>query len=456
MSDSTIELPEILNVPPKCLPVLLEFNDWSEFLLEGGRGSGKTQSVARILLYICERRLVRVFCGRETQANIDDSVYTVLTDLIRDYDLDFDVKRDKITHRVTGSTFKFRGFREQNRSGVKGIEGTDILWIDEAQEITKDTLDVIMPTVRKAGSRVIFTMNRHVREDAVYMYATSSDVCKHIKVNYYDNPYLTESLRRQAAKTKERSERDYNHIWLGEPLAQSDDFVFPSNLLERACYLDTFGTPAQRQVVAGIDVAAQGNDLCVVTIMERVSHRHFSVAAVESWDYKEPAESIGRIVELLGRYKPDIAMLDVDGLGSTMASRIREVMGMGCALHDFSGASTDGIDKKRYRNKRAAGYFHLLSMLEDSILKLNKERDRQCIYELERIKFKYLSNGRRQIWSKQELKAGKEIGHSPDFADSMMMAGWATKLLGNVGGVGYNGGVGSQSIRLRSKPRVRR
>ena len=82
-----IVIPEILNIPPKMYPLVFNFNSYSYFLLEGGRASGKTQSVARFLLYICENRNVRICCGREIQNSINESVKTVFTDLINQYNL---------------------------------------------------------------------------------------------------------------------------------------------------------------------------------------------------------------------------------------------------------------------------------------------------------------------------------------------------------------------------------
>ena len=78
----SINLPEILNIPKKLLPFIYDFNKYSYFLLEGGTASGKTQSVARFLLYIMEVRHVRICCGREIQNSINESVRTVFLDLI--------------------------------------------------------------------------------------------------------------------------------------------------------------------------------------------------------------------------------------------------------------------------------------------------------------------------------------------------------------------------------------
>ena len=97
-----IELPEILNIPDKLIPVITNINKYNYFLIEGGRGGGKSQSVARIILWLAEQRNVRVCCGRETQATISDSVYKIFNDLINDYNLNFTIKYNKVIHNTRG------------------------------------------------------------------------------------------------------------------------------------------------------------------------------------------------------------------------------------------------------------------------------------------------------------------------------------------------------------------
>jgi len=186
---SSLEVPKLLEMPGLIYPVLTGMNEYKIFVIEGGRGSGKTQSIARIILYLCEVRCVRVICGREIQDSIEDSVFTVFSDLIDNYLLDFEVKKVGIRHRVTGSEIKFKGFREHGSVNIKGLEGADLVWVDESQSLSKVTLDVLMPTVRKDTSKLIFTMNRFTRDDAVMEYVGRDD-CLHIRCNYYDNPNL--------------------------------------------------------------------------------------------------------------------------------------------------------------------------------------------------------------------------------------------------------------------------
>lgn len=76
-----MEVPQILNLPPKLMVFLFNLGKYRYYLADGGRGSGKSQAFGRLVLYVCEKRKVRVCCGRETQNSIEESVYRLLVDL---------------------------------------------------------------------------------------------------------------------------------------------------------------------------------------------------------------------------------------------------------------------------------------------------------------------------------------------------------------------------------------
>jgi len=210
-----IELPSVLNLPEKLIPIIEEFNKYRYFVLEGGRGGGKTHGLARIISYIGEKTPVRIFCGRETQNTIQESVYTVFRDVISENNLGYAVFKDIIKHNTTGSEIRFKGFREQGAINIKGMEGVDILWIDEAQAITKNTLDIIIPTIRKENAKVFFSMNRHLKNDPVYKEFANRDDCLHININYDDNPFCSKALIHEAENCQKTSLDDYRHIWRG-------------------------------------------------------------------------------------------------------------------------------------------------------------------------------------------------------------------------------------------------
>lgn len=414
-----LNLPEIINVPPKLFPVITGFNNHKLFLLEGGRGSGKSQSVARFLLFLGEERKLRIVCGREIQANIEESVHAILKDLIDEYDLAYDVFAHKIRHKYTGTEFSFKGFREQGNVSVKGLEGVDVLWIDEAQSITKPTLDIIMPTIRKEDAKIFFTMNRFLRDDAVPEYCIGLPECLHIQINFNDNPFCPLSLKNQAETMRLKSQRDYDHIWLGKPIHQADNYLFNFTKLHKSFDVHPFGEMMKRQRVLGIDFAAQGNDLCVATSLDRASSQHWELTERIPWDEPDSMVSVGKIVNLIGDLKPDITTLDIGGMGKPVFDRLNEI---GLDIIPFDGGSAAGVDTKVYGNNRAFGYYLLKDWFDSEFLAL-QQKDMEVVKELEKIKMKYRSNGVRMIQAKPDMK--KEMGYSPDNADSLMMAVWA-------------------------------
>lgn len=455
LTQPPIDLPAILNIPPKLIPMVTTFNQYDICLLEGGRGSAKSQSVARFILFLGEERCLRIVCGREIQNNIEESVHAILKDLIEEYDLAYDVFAHKIIHRTSGTEIKFKGFREQGNVNIKGLEGVDILWIDEAQSITKPTLDVIMPTIREENARIFFTMNRFLREDAVPEYCIGKPNCLHIKINFNENPFCPLNLKIQAEEMRIKSQRDYDHVWMGQPLAQADDHLFNFDKLHASLEVQPFGELWGRQRVLGIDFAAQGNDLCVGTILDRMSNQHWSLTERIPWDEPDTMVSVGKIVAMIGEFKPDVVVIDIGGMGKPVYDRLIEVLGEGgTPIYPFDGGTTQDVDIKHYANLRAKAYFGLKDWFEYGFLAI-AEKDKEVIKELEKIKMKYRSNGSRLIQSKQDMK--KELTYSPDNADSLMMAVYgAVTFLGTTANSGAQASASKVTRKSSNRQKRRR
>lgn len=416
-------LPDILNIPPKLYPLIKQLNDFRYFLLEGGRGSAKSQSVARLILYLAEQMPLRIVCGRETQKSIDESVYTILCDLIRQYDLFFEIFTTKIVHKGTGATIRFKGFREQGSVNIKGLEGVDILWVDEAQSITKQTLDIILPTIRKENSKIFFTMNRFLRNDAVYEQVAPREDCLHININFDDNPFLPDVLKEEARQCLERSQKDYEHIWLGHPLDVAEDYLFNFAKLDRMKTLEPFGDLFFRQAVMAVDFSGNGGDLCVAKLFERRSNVHWENTKEEAWNNPDTDLSVGKTISLYGDWKPDVLIVDADGLGYPMFVTISKTIPDTAGFHG-AGASR----QKNAGNQRADGYLVLKEFTDREWMICRSE---YTINDLETIKRRFKADGRVYIQSKEDIR--KDIQRSPDRADAMMMGAYAIRyILGRV------------------------
>ena len=413
----SIRLPKILDIPDKLIPMITDFNQYGYFLLEGGRGGGKSQSIARIILWLSEQRKIRIVCGREQQNTINESVKTILSDLISQYNLNFTVKEKEITHNITGSTFLFKGFREQGRVNIKGLEGTDVLWIDEAEAIKKSTMDVLIPTIRKVNSKVIFSMNRFLRNDPVYEFCNGDKDCLHIKINFYDNKHCQEKLKNEARKCKEKSEKDYQHIWEGNPLDQSNDFLFAASKLDEANKLILTEENIKKNKVLAIDLAGSGGDLNVAKLIVQRNSVGWHDYITNKWSDADTDITKGKILNLNSLYKPDILVIDGDGVGYSIAVSLKNSLDN---VVIFRGAGKVKNMLSSAKNARAEGYLTLKEFVQNGWLRIN---DAETLRQLEYIKIVYKPDGKILIQSKDEMR--KENGESPDYADSLMMGIYA-------------------------------
>src|SRR3990167_5900781 len=117
--------------------------DWREAAIYGGRFSLKSHSVARYLLIRARQKKTRIACFREFQNSISESSHQLLADLIKKYELtDFEVTNNSIINKINGSDFLFKGLY-LNEQSIKSIEGIDIAWVEEAQTVSKESIEVL-------------------------------------------------------------------------------------------------------------------------------------------------------------------------------------------------------------------------------------------------------------------------------------------------------------------------
>ena len=212
--------------PEKFYPVTQ--GGYRNIVLYGGRGSSKSWSIARWLVVLALSKPIRVLCCREFQTSMKQSVYKLLCDQIRNLQLTkyYSINNNTITS-VNGSEFFFSGIRT-NPESIKSMEGIDIAWLEEAQTVSKVSLEMLSPTVRDDDSILIFTMNPTNEDDPVYERYILNTPPKTlaIEINFDDNPWFPEVLRDEMEYLKEVDYELYMHIWKGKCVSVSEAVVF--------------------------------------------------------------------------------------------------------------------------------------------------------------------------------------------------------------------------------------
>lgn len=217
-------------------------------VLSGGRGSGKSTAVAIHLLLEASKKKMRVLCCRELQNSITESVHKILCDLIEQYQIPFfDTTQNAIRNTRNGSEFMFKGLRHSVNE-IKSMQGIDVAWCEESQSVSKESLDILIPTIRNPNSELIFTFNRVELDDPVFeLFCKNEDhEVWYNHSTYKDNKFFPNVLELERQRCLRENPQDYNWIWLGEPktrggkIFQTDWFNWTSNLPKEPDYMYRF------------------------------------------------------------------------------------------------------------------------------------------------------------------------------------------------------------------------
>lgn len=217
----------------------------------GGRGGAKSWNLARALLRFADKWTLRILCAREFQTSIADSVHRLLCDQIGLLGLTdrYEVTQNGITNLATGSLFIFRGIRH-NLQSIKSLEGIDICWVEEAQTVSNESWDVLIPTIRKDGSEIWVSFNTGAEDDPVYKRFVETPPEGSIvrKVGWADNPFFPSTLDAERRYLLAIDPEAYEHVWEGSPQTLSDAVIFRNRVS-----VETFETPDDVRLYFGAD-----------------------------------------------------------------------------------------------------------------------------------------------------------------------------------------------------------
>ena len=293
-------------------------------ILYGGRNSGKTWAVAQALVIEGAKRRLRIMCVRAVQKTIEHSTKYALEGMIRRCELNNVYNIFEYSIRgINGTKFMFQGLEGQ-RESIRGWEAIDIVWVDEAQAVSKETWEILLPTMRKPGVEVWITFNPKRSSDHAWKMAQNPEPDWFVrKVNFNDMPSAwrsPESEKIRLRTLREEPER-YPHIYLGECDEAGEKpkvLPFKNVLLSKKLYKKEY---AIGHPIAGMDLAdsESGDWNCIVI------RKGPCIEYIRRWRGLDPAQSAKRAHSICLNHGVQLLAYDAGGVGSVFKSAINSI-----------------------------------------------------------------------------------------------------------------------------------
>lgn len=219
----------------------------------GGRGGAKSWGFSAALILLASMRTLRIVCARELQKSIDGSVHSLLKDTINRLSLSSHYRvHDTYIECRNGSEFSFHGLKH-NVTSIKSFEGADIVWVEEAEAVSADSWETLIPTVRKDYKQ----RGEPQVEDHICSYVgccseiwvsynpklESGETHKRfvidppksavvVKIGWRDNPWFPDTLRAEKDELLEKDPKAYARIWEGECQSAAEGAIYADELKE--------------------------------------------------------------------------------------------------------------------------------------------------------------------------------------------------------------------------------
>lgn len=298
-------------------------------------------------------------------------------------------------------------------------------WIDECQETVKQAKDALQTrysvlsgtncdgTVWETTGTTLLTCNpkkNWIYSDFVKPSrdGTIDDTKRFIPALFTDNPFIDQK------KYKDGVLSTKNKILIERLLHGNFDYdddpnrIFEFDKLQNAFTNSFIQKTGQKYISA--DIALQGSDKFVVCVWNGfVLEKIYSIA-----------KCTAKEAEMFLRQKAEYYMIprgnivyDHDGLGAFLGSYLQ-------GAKSFVNNST-ARNGENYSNLKSQCYFALAKKINnDEIFISDPEFREQIIAELEQVKQKNAdTDGKIAVEGKEKMK--EVLGHSPDFADAVMM-----------------------------------
>jgi hypothetical protein len=408
--------------PPQCAIMEDCARGERRITVRSGHGVGKTTVAAWICIWFLLTRFpVKVVITAPTSSQLYDAMYAEIKRWFRMMPADlaemFEIKSERIELRAAPaeSFLSVRTSRAEAPDALQGVHSKNVLLIgDEASGIPEQVFEAAGGSM-SGHSAITLLLGNPVRSSG-FFYDTHTNPAltgwKRHHISCLDSPRVSPEFIQEMREKYGEDSSQFRVRVLGEWPKSDDDTVIPMELINLATVRDVTCLPSS-SVVWALDVARFGGDRSALVkrkanvVPERpMTWRNLDLmqlcgAVFAEWDSTPMAD------------RPEEILVDAIGLGSGVADRLRE-LGLPVRAINVSEAPSMGA---KYVNLRAELWFAAREWLAKRDCSIPD--DESLVGELAMVRYSYMSNGKLQIESKDQIR--KRGRASPDVADAFVL-----------------------------------
>jgi len=162
---------------------------------------------------------LRFVCIREVQRSLKFSAKALIESKIRELGVSecFEILQTEIRRKGGTGVMIFEGMQDHTADSLKSLEGFGRAWVEEAQSLSKRSLELLTPTIRAPGSEIWFSWNPENDHDPIdeFLIKGAPENAVVVAVNYTANPWVSPEMIEEAERMRRVDPDAYAHIWLG-------------------------------------------------------------------------------------------------------------------------------------------------------------------------------------------------------------------------------------------------
>lgn len=389
--------------------------------IASGHGVGKTAFQSWLVLWwLITHYPCKVAVTANTAHQLSDVLWTEIDKWARQLPDGFknllEFKSDKISLKGASDSFAVaRTSRRENPEALQGFHSENMLFLcEEASGIPDIVFQVGEGAMSTQGAKTVMCGNP-TRSEGFFFDSHHSQRARWytMTVSCHDATTVSEQFLDEMREKYGENSNVYRVRVLGQFPTQSDDVLLPLYLVEEATKRDVEASPTA-PVVWGVDVARFGGDRSAVAKRQG----NVLIEPIKTYQGRDIMEMAGIVLSEYEaapyRLRPQSIYIDAIGIGAGLADRLRELDLPAVAISVSETASL----KDRFNRLRDELFWNAREWFEARDCHIPS--DDTLIQEITAIRYKYLSNGKLKVESKDEMKRRGQ--RSPDVADAFVLS----------------------------------